>query len=164
VLLRTMHVQVCMLDRCCEHQRTHLLHALYRMCICDRCRYIFIYMCIGICVCIYVHVHVCAYVYVYVSMYVCMCMCMYMYTYTCVWMYACVCVNAYVYMCMYIYKSTYISAESLHAFTGVVEYHACAGVYVKKMLWASAYTFASRSLQDVNMRYIYTCIYAYMYV
>jgi len=28
----------------------------------------------------------------------------------------------------------------------------------------SSYTFASRSLQDVHMRYIYTCIYTYMYV
>jgi len=27
------HVQVCTLDRCCEHQRTHCLHARYRMCI-----------------------------------------------------------------------------------------------------------------------------------
>ena len=34
VLLSTMHVQVCTLDRCCEHQRTHLFHARYRMCIC----------------------------------------------------------------------------------------------------------------------------------
>jgi len=34
VLLSTMHVQVCTLDRCCEHQRTHLLHARYRMWIC----------------------------------------------------------------------------------------------------------------------------------
>jgi len=33
-IMSTMHVQVCMLDRCCEHQRTHLLHARYRMCIC----------------------------------------------------------------------------------------------------------------------------------
>jgi len=134
VLLRTMHVQVCTLDRCCAHQRTHLLHALYRMCICDRCRDIYIYMCIGICIYIYVYVHVCAYVYVYVSMYVCMCMCMYMYTYICVCMYACVCVPAYVYVCMYIYKSMCIFAESLHAFTGVVEHHACAGVYVRQML------------------------------
>jgi len=29
--------------------------------------------------------------------------------------------------------------------------HACAGVYVRQMLWTSAYTFASRSLQDVHM-------------
>ena len=85
VLLYTMHVQVCMLDRCCEHQRTYLLHALYSMCICDRCRYIlYIYMCIGICIYIYVYVHVCAYVYVYVSMYVCM--------YVCV----CICIHIYV--------------------------------------------------------------------
>ena len=42
----------------------------------------------------------------------------------------------------------------MHAFTGVVEHHACAGVYVTqtRMLWTSAYTFASRSLQDVHMR------------
>jgi len=151
-------------DRCCEHQRTYLLHALYRMCICDSCRDIYIYICTGTCVYIYMYVQVCAYVYVYVSMRVCMCMCMYMYTYICVCMYACVCVHAYVYTCTYIYKSIYISAESLHAFTGVVEHHACAGVYVRQMLRASAYTFASRSLQDVHMRYIYTCIYAYMYV
>ena len=79
-------------------------------------------------------VHVCAYVYVYVSMYVCMCMCVYMYAYKCVCMYACVFVHAYVYMCMYIYKSICIFAESLYAFTGVVEHHACAGVYVRQML------------------------------
>ena len=96
-------------------------------------------------------------------MYVRMCTYMYPYMYV-VYMYACVCVHAHVYMCMYIYKSIYVSAESLHAFTGVVEYRACAGVYVRQMLGASAYTFASRSLQDVHMRYMYTCIYAYMYV
>jgi len=33
-IMSTMHVQVCMLDRCCEHQCTHLLHARYRMYIC----------------------------------------------------------------------------------------------------------------------------------
>jgi len=74
------------------------------------------------------------YVYVDVSMCVCMYMCMYMYTYICVCVYACVCVHAYVYMCMYIHKSIFISADSLHAFTGVVEHHACAGVYVRQML------------------------------
>jgi len=46
VLLSTMHVQICTLDRCCEHQRKHLLHARYRMCICARYRKIYIYMCI----------------------------------------------------------------------------------------------------------------------
>ena len=35
---------------------------------------------------------------------------------------------------MHIYKSICISAESLHAFTGVVAHHACAGVYVRQML------------------------------
>jgi len=65
---------------------------------------------------------------------------------------------------MYIYESICILAESIHAFTGVVEHHACAGVYVRQMLWISAYTFDSRSLQDVHMRYVYTCVYAYVYV
>jgi len=32
------------------------------------------------------------------------------------------------------------------------EHHACAGVYVRQVLWTSAYTFASCSLQDVHMR------------
>ena len=41
--------------------------------------------------------------------------------------------------------------ESVNAFTGVVENHACAGVYVRQMLWTSAYTFALCSLQDVHM-------------
>jgi len=97
VLLRTMHEQVCTLDRCCEHQRTHF-HALYRMCICDGCRYICIYICIGICVYIYVYVHVCAYVYVNVSIYVRMCMCIYMYTY--MYVYACMRVYVYMHMCV----------------------------------------------------------------
>jgi len=47
VLLSTMHVQVCTLHRCCEHQRIYLLHARYRMCICA------IYMCR--CVCMHVY-------------------------------------------------------------------------------------------------------------
>ena len=44
------HVQVCTLDRCCEHQRTYLLYARYRMCICA----------------IYIHeyVHICTYIYI----------------------------------------------------------------------------------------------------
>jgi len=105
-----------------------------------------------------------SFVYVYVSMYICMCMCMYIYIYICTCMYTCACVNVYMYMCMYICTSRCIFAESQHEFTGVVEHHACAGVYVRQMLWTSAYTFASRSLQDVHMRYIYTCIYAYVYI
>ena len=34
----TMHVQVCKLDRCCEHQRTRLLNAQdvhMRLCMCN---------------------------------------------------------------------------------------------------------------------------------
>ena len=65
---------------------------------------------------------------------------------------------------MCIYESICIFTESVHAFTGVVEHHACADVYVRQMLWTSAFTFALRSLQDVHMRYVYTCVYAYVYV
>jgi len=57
-----------------------------------------------------------------------------MYIYICVCMYTCVCVHVYMYMCMYKYKSICILAESWHAFTGIVEHHACAGVYVRQML------------------------------
>ena len=130
----TMHVRVCMLDRCCEHQRTHLLHARWRMCICDRCGDIYMYVCICIYIYVCVYVHIYAYVYVYVSMYVCMCMCMYMYIYVCVCMYACVCVHVYMYMCMYIYESICSFAAGLHAFTSVVEHYAWAGVYVRQVL------------------------------
>jgi len=65
---------------------------------------------------------------------------------------------------MYIYESICIFAESMHAFTGVFEHFACAGVYVGQMIRTSAYTFVSRSLQDVHMCYVYTCVYAYIYV
>jgi len=50
----------------------------------------------------------------------------------------------------------------MHVFTGVVEHHACTGVYVRQMLWKSAYTFASCSLQDVHMLYVYKCLYEYI--
>jgi len=33
-----------------------------------------------------------------------------------------------------------------------IHHSACAGVYVRHVLWASAYKFASRSLQDVHIR------------
>ena len=73
-LLSTMHVKMRTLDRCCEHQRTLLLHARYRICIYTRYREREIYMCIYT----YIYVYVYAYVYVYVSMYICMCTCIYM--------------------------------------------------------------------------------------
>jgi len=46
-------------------------------------------------------------------------------------------VYVYMHMCIRvcIYTSPYVFfAESLHAFTDVVEHHACAGVYVRQML------------------------------
>jgi len=84
VLLSTMHVQVCTLDRCCEHQRTHLLHARYRMCICAI--YIHVYMHICMCRCVYMHVYI----------FICM------YAFTCIWMYIYVYVYVHVYVCIYI--------------------------------------------------------------
>ena len=44
VLLSTMHVQVCTLDRCCEHQRTHLLHTRYRMYICAMYMHVYVHI------------------------------------------------------------------------------------------------------------------------
>ena len=67
-------------------------------------------------------------------MHICMCMCMYVYIYVYVCMYTYVYVHVYMYIYMYMYESIRIFAESMHAFTGVVEHHACAGVYVRQML------------------------------
>ena len=117
VFLSTMHVQMCTLDRCCEHQRTHLLDARHRMYICYRYRYIYIHICayayIYIYICVYVHIY--AYAYVYVSMYICMCMCMYMYIYMYVrdnvvyWKTKGKINNDLQCMCVYIYISLYIA-------------------------------------------------------
>ena len=63
---------------------------------------------------------------------------MYVYVYVCIYMSMYACIHLYMYMCicicMYIYESISIFVESMHAFTGVVEHHACAGVYVRQML------------------------------
>jgi len=63
-----------------------------------------------------------------------MCMFMFMYIYIYVCMYTYIYVYAYMYIYMYVYESICIFAESMHAFTGVVEHHACAGVYVRQIL------------------------------
>jgi len=100
VLLNTMHVQVCTLDRCCEHQRINLLHTRYRMCICA----IYIHAYMHICM----HIFVCMHIYIYIYMYVCI----YMYMHICMDVYicicVCVCVCVYIYMCMYVYIQIYI--------------------------------------------------------
>ena len=49
-------------------------------------------------------------------------------------MYTYIYVHVYVYVYMYTYKSICIFAESMHALTGIVEHHACAGVYVRQTL------------------------------
>jgi len=111
--------------------------------------YIYMYM--------YKYMHM--YLHMYPCIYVCVCLWMYIYIYVC--MYSYIYVHAYMYMYMYIYESICIFAESVHTFTGVAEHHTCTGVYVRQMLWTWAYTFASRSLQDVHMRYVYTCVYIF---
>ena len=56
----------------------------------------------------------------------------------CIYMSMYACIHIYMYMCIciyiYIYESMYIFVESMHVFTGVVEHHACVGVYVRQML------------------------------
>ena len=67
VLLSTMHVQVCKLVRCCEHQRTLLLHARYRMCICAIYIHVFMYICMCRCVCMHVYIFICMYAFTCIS-------------------------------------------------------------------------------------------------
>ena len=64
---------------------------------------------------------------------------MYVYVYVCICISMYACMHIYMYMCICIYICIYTSpyaffAEGMHAFTGVVEHHACAGVYVRQML------------------------------
>ena len=54
------------------------------------------------------------------------------YIYVCMYTYIYVHVHTYIYM--YIYESICNFQKSMHAFTGVVEHHACAGVYFRQML------------------------------
>jgi len=75
-----------MSDRCCEHLRTHLLHAGYRMCICAI--HIHVYMHTRVYIFICIHVYICK------CMYVCTCICVY------VWMYIYVYVHVYIYICI----------------------------------------------------------------
>ena len=103
VLFSTMHVQVCTLDRCCEYQRTHLLQARYKMCICA----------------MYTHMYMHMYMYIYMCMHVCIYICMYVYTYIIymdVYMCVCVCISVYIYicMCMYVYIYMYMSLYRMY--------------------------------------------------
>ena len=109
VLLSTMHVQLCTLNRYREHQRTHFLHACYRMCICNRYREIYIYICayaymnIYIYMYMYIYMRMCMYMYLCIYVCVCVCICMYIYVYACIRVYV------YMYICIYvcIYTSPY---------------------------------------------------------
>jgi len=101
----------------------------------------------------YVYVYIFAYVYIYISMYIsmyiCICLCMHVYKFEHRELPAKlldlflrsnksninnIYVHVYMYMYMYICESICIFAESMHAFTGIVEHHACADVCVKQML------------------------------
>ena len=95
---------------------------------------IYIYMCAyaDIYTYVYMYIYIRMYIYIYPCTYVCVCVCIYTYVY--VRMYTYIYVHVYMYIYMYIYESIYIFVESMHAFTGVVEHHACAGVYVRQML------------------------------
>jgi len=103
VLLSTMHVQVYTLDRCCEYQRTHLLHPRYKRDVHMRyvytCVYAYVYVYIYGYACIYVYMYVCVYVYmhIYVDVYMCVyvCICVYIYMYVCI----CMCI----YICIWLY-------------------------------------------------------------
>ena len=72
------------------------------------------------------------YIYIYPCIYVCVCVRMYIYVYVCMYTYTYV--SVYLYIFMQITESICMFAESMHAFTGVVEHHVCAGVYVRQML------------------------------
>jgi len=99
VLLNTMHVQVCTLDRCCEYQRTHLLHACYRMCICAMYTHVYMHMYTYIYMCMHVYIYICMYFYTYIRIYIWMCICVCVYVYVYIYIYVCIC------MCIYIYVS-----------------------------------------------------------
>ena len=85
-----------------------------------------------ICIYMYMYIHMHMYIYIYPCIYVCVCVCMYIYIYVC--MYTYIHVHVYMYTYLYMYESICIFAESMHAFTGVVEHHACIGVYIRQML------------------------------
>jgi len=103
VLLSTMHVQMCTLDRCCEHQPSHLLYARYRMCICAMYIHVYMHMYMYIYMCMHVYRYICMYVYTYICIYIWMCICVYMYVYVNVYIYM------YVFVCVYIYIYVSIS-------------------------------------------------------
>ena len=105
VLLSTMHVQVCTLDRCCEYQLTHLFHARYKMCICAMYTHVYMHMYLYIYMCMHVYIYICMYVYTYICIYIWMCICVYVY----MCMYVCIYIFMYVYVCVYVYVYVSIS-------------------------------------------------------
>ena len=102
VLLSTMHVQVCTLDRCCEHQRTHLLHARYRMCICAIYIHVYMHICMCRCVCMHVYIFICMYAFTCICLYAWMYIYVYVYVHAYVCIYICICMYVYICICLYI--------------------------------------------------------------
>jgi len=144
VWLSTTQVQVCMLDRWCEHQRTHLLHARYRMCICaiyilvytHICKYIFLCMHVYICICMYVYTCTCVHVWMYINVYV--------YVYMYVYIYICIC------MCIYIYISLYIACMCSFFHLAFGNEDACVQlVYESACCWAWGVIFDRRKDRGV---------------
>jgi len=95
-------VQVCTLDRCCEDQRTRLLHARYKMCICAMYTHVYMHMYMYIYVGMHVYIYICMYVYTYICIYIWMCICVYVYVYLYICTYVCICMCIYIYICLYI--------------------------------------------------------------
>jgi len=97
---------VCTLDRCCEYQRTHLLHARYKMCICAMYTHVYMHMYMYIYMWMHVHIHIYMYVFLYVYMH------MYMDVYMCVRI--CICVYIYICTYMYVYIYMYMSLHRMY--------------------------------------------------
>ena len=97
-------MQMCTLDRWCEHQHTHLLHARYRMCIYAIYMNVYMHICMYIFICMHVYIYICMYVCIYMYMricmdvYICVCVCVCV----CVYIYICTCMCTYIYIYLYI--------------------------------------------------------------
>ena len=103
-------MQMFTLNRCCEHQRTHLLHARYRMYICAVYIHVYMHMYMYIYICMHVYIYIYMYIYTYICICIWMCICMYMYVYVYIYVYMCVyvCVYICIYMniCLYAHTQT----------------------------------------------------------
>ena len=124
LLLSTMHMQVCTLDRCCEPQRTHLLHARYRMLHLESSKrnyYIISFWTIIKAIFTSLHadsaqkyVWTCIYTYTYTHMHVhihmhtCIHIYTYTYTYTYTYIYTWIHIHIHTHIYVHIYKNIHM--------------------------------------------------------